>query len=90
MLNLSDTAEIELPDNILTRGIKSKIKTVGDVIIKLGYDNNNETEFNGYLKRISGQQFFKTECEDALFLLEKTIADKEYKAVSLKTLLTDV
>lgn len=93
VLNLSDTAEIELPGQYLNTWNKIEDKiTVGDpVIIKLGYDNNNETEFNGYLKRISrDNNSLKLECEDALFLLEKTIADKEYKAVSLKTLLTDV
>ena len=93
VLNLSDTAEIELPGQYLNiwNEIEDKIAVGDPVTIKLGYDNNNETEFNGYLKRISrDNNSLKLECEDALFLLEKTIADKEYKTVNLKTLLTDV
>ena len=59
--------------------------------IKIGYDNDNQKEFNGYLKRISrDNNSLILECEDALYLLNKTISDKEYKAVSLKTLLDDV
>src|SRR5574344_852632 len=93
VLNLSDTAVIELPGQYLNtwKKVEDKI-TVGDSVeIQLGYDDNLETEFNGYLKRIArDNNSLILECEDALYLLNKTIADKEYKQINLKTLLSDM
>ncbi len=93
VLNLSDTAVIELPGQYLNtwKKVEGKI-TVGDAVeIQLGYDDNLETEFNGYLKRIArDNNSLILECEDALYLLNKTIADKEYKQINIKTLLSDM
>ncbi len=93
VLNLSDTATITMPGQYLNtwRKIEDKVHVGDAVTIKLGYDNNLETEFTGYLKRISrDNNSLVLECEDALWLTNKTVADMEYKSISLKELLTGI
>lgn len=93
VLNLSDTASITLPGKYLDRwkSVEDKIKIGDEVVIKLGYDDDNETEFNGYLKRISrDNNSLVLECEDALYLLNKNVENKEYSDVSLQVLLNDI
>lgn len=93
VLNLSDTATITMPGQYLNtwRKIEDKVHVGDAVTIKLGYDNNLETEFIGYLKRISrDNNSLVLECEDALYLLDKTVADKEYKKETLKGILSDI
>lgn len=93
VLNLSDTATITMPGQYLNtwRKIEDKVHVGDAVTIKLGYDNNLETEFTGYLKRISrDNNSLVLECEDALWLTNKMVADMEYKSISLKELLTGI
>lgn len=93
VLNLSDTATIEMPGQYLNtwRKIEDKVHVGDAVTIRLGYGNDLETEFTGYLKRISrDNNSLKLECEDALWLTNKAVADKEYKTVTLKALLTEI
>ena len=93
VLNLSDTATITTPGQYLNtwRKIEDKVHVGDAVTIKLGYDNNLETEFTGYLKRISrDNKSLVLECEDALWLTNKMVADMEYKSISLKELLTGI
>lgn len=93
VLNLSDTATITMPGQYLNtwRKIEDKVHVGDAVTIKLGYDNDLETEFTGYLKRISrDNNSLVLECEDALWLTNKAVADKEYKTVTLKALLTEI
>lgn len=93
VLNLSDTAVIKMPGQYwnVWRKIEGQVK-VGDAVeIKLGYDGDNKTVFNGYLKRISrDNNSLVLECEDALYLLNKTVSDKEYKAIPIRTILTEL
>ena len=93
VLNLSDTATIEMPGQYLNtwRRIEDKVHVGDAVTIRLGYGNDLETEFTGYLKRISrDNNSLKLECEDALWLTNKAVADMEYKSISLKELLTGI
>ena len=93
VLNLSDTATITTPGQYLNtwRKIEDKVHVGDAVTIKLGYDNDLETEFTGYLKRISrDNNALVLECEDALWLTNKMVADMEYKSISLKELLTGI
>ena len=93
VLNLSDTATITMPGQYLNtwRKIEDKVHVGDAVTIKLGYDNDLETEFIGYLKRISrDNNSLVLECEDALWLTNKMVADMEYKSISLKELLTGI
>lgn len=91
--NLADTAVIVVPGTYINRSlqIEDKIKEGETVSIELGYDDNLVTEFTGYLKSISTDDAtIKLECEDSLYLLRKTIQDRELKSVSLKNLLETV
>lgn len=93
VLNLSDTATIELPGQYLNtwRKIEDKVHVGDAVTIQLGYDNDLETEFTGYLKRISrDNNSLVLECEDALYLLDKAVKDMEYKTITLKDLLQKI
>lgn len=93
VLNLSDTATIEMPGQYLNtwRKIEDKVHVGDAVTIQLGYDNDLETEFTGYLKRISrDNNSLVLECEDALYLMDETVEDVEYKSISLKDLLQKV
>lgn len=73
---LGDTATIKLPVTaILKQQGKpaSKVETaqvvkIGDKVeIKLGYDNNNEIEFVGYVKNINLRTPIEIECEDEFY-----------------------
>lgn len=93
VLNLSDTAVIELPCKHMNqwRKVEGEIHAGDDVCIQLGYDNALETEFNGYLKSIKRENnSLVLECIDALYLMDNTLSDMEYKSVGLKLLLQDI
>jgi hypothetical protein len=88
--NLADTAVIVLPGahiNVALQ-IEDKIKEGDPVEIYLGYDDNVELEFKGFLNSVSTDaDSIKLECEDSLYLFKKSLKDKEYSDVSLKGLL---
>lgn len=91
VLNLADVATINIAVPYSRKNeITGKLK-VGDAVkIMLGYDNSLETEFEGYLKSIQTEgNGVILDCMDALYLLDKTIADKEYKNTSTKALVSD-
>jgi len=91
--NLADTATIVIPGTYINRALKieDKIQTGDAVEIYLGYDDNLLLEFTGYLNDISTDDAaIRLECMDALYLFKKSLKDKEYKVVSVKTLLTNI
>ncbi len=93
VLNLSDTATIEMPGQYLNtwRTIEDKVHVEDPVTIQLGYNNDLETEFTGYLKRIArDDNSLVLECEDALYLMDKTVADMEYKQITIEALLNKI
>lgn len=74
---LGDTATIKLPVTaILKQAGKPALKVetaevvkIGDKVeIKLGYDNDNETEFVGYVKNINLRTPIEIECEDEFYM----------------------
>lgn len=91
---LADTATITLPAaqfNVALE-VEDKIHRGDVVIIRLGYDEVGiKEEFQGYLQSISTDGGDITlNCEDELHMLRKDIPNKQYKAVSLETLLKEV
>ncbi|MEY4902579.1 MAG: hypothetical protein RLZZ292_394 [Bacteroidota bacterium] len=85
--NLADTATITLPEAVMNAVLKvqDKIKRGTRVVIKLGYNHNNITEFEGYVREIvTNNNALKIECEDALFLFRTQIKDIELKPTSVK------
>lgn len=90
---LSDTAVIVLPGTVFNRAIEveNKIKRGNTVLIKLGYNDNLITEFEGYLQSIATDDGSITlKCEDALFNLRIPVADKELINPDIKDILSYV
>lgn len=87
--NLADTATIVLPEavmnEVILKDVQAKIRRGSEVVIKLGYDGNLETEFTGYVQNITtDDSTLKVLCEDALFLFRLGVKDTELKPTSIK------
>lgn len=84
--NLASTATIVLPETIMNSPLhyEYKINEGTAVIIELGYNGNLKREFTGFIKEIRViDGSIKIECEDALYLFRKHIADKELNSAGL-------
>lgn len=84
--NLTDTAVITLPEAFMNQvfNIGKEVKRGSEVIIKAGYDGQLQTEFVGYvLDVVNSDNSLKINCEDALFLFRKKVADVELKPTSV-------
>jgi hypothetical protein len=84
--NLSDTATIVLPEAVMNDVLNfdDKISRGTEVIIRMGYDGDLQTEFVGFIKDITtNDSSLKILCEDALFLFRVGVPDIEMKPTSL-------
>jgi hypothetical protein len=94
---LADTCSIKLPATLYNKAIstgssnevESKIERGNKVTVWLGYDtknfNNVKPEFEGYLLNAATDDgSLILNCEDDLFLLRKTIADKQFKNTDIR------
>lgn len=87
---LCDTATIVVPATYLGRTLNiEQYLNEGDTIdISLGYNGNLQTEFQGYINSIKTDDNCLTiECEDALWLFRSEVSNKEYKNITIKSLL---
>ncbi|MDM1045869.1 hypothetical protein HX004_14010 [Myroides sp. 1354] len=84
--NLTDTAQIILPESVMNRvwELDQKIVRGTEVIIYLGYNDDLQQEFTGYVQRITNDGSLIIHCEDAFFLFRVSVPDKEFKNVSLE------
>lgn len=83
---LADTAVIVVPGVIYNRSlnIEDKIKVGDPVTIKLGYNDDLKTEFEGYLQRIdTDDSSLIFNCEDAIYLTRKGIPPKVFTKCSV-------
>ena len=94
---LSDTATITLPAMVEGKAlqVEGKLRDYPSenvpVAIRLGYDGNLETEFEGFLKSVQTDGGSLTlECEDAIYLFDKKVDDVELTGISMKALLEKV
>ncbi len=97
--SIMETATIKIPSiaRLVTKGsvlpdvvITGKQFSDGDpVTIKLGYNNDLQTEFTGFVKRCSLSMPMEVECEGYSWLLRRNTIDKFYPSVTIKDLLTD-
>lgn len=88
--NLVDTATIILPESVMNNVLKleDKIRRGSEVVIELGYNSKNKTEFVGFITDITNKSGTLTiACEDALFLFRRKIKDKIFKPAAVKTIL---
>jgi hypothetical protein len=91
VLNLADVATVNVAIPYGRKNeVTDKIKAGDAVTIRLGYGELLQTEFEGYLKSIQTEgNGIILDCMDELYLLDKTIADREYKNTSTKALVSD-
>lgn len=90
---LSDTATVTLPAMVEGAALELESKlSVGDAVtILLGYDDQLQTEFKGYLKAINTDGGNLTlDCEDAIYLFDKKIQDEQLANIGMKALLEKV
>jgi hypothetical protein len=86
LLNFTDTCKITLP-RIYSKNNKDEFditkifKRNDTVTVELGYDNNFETVFKGYVKSVSTSNPVTIECENEAWKLKQmTISEPEYYA----------
>ena len=87
--NLADFATIVLPEAHYNKvlNVQESIKRGDEVRIRLGYDRDLLTEFEGYVKEIITQDSsLKIKCEDGLFLFRNGVSNKTFKATNVKTI----
>ncbi|MBR6192492.1 MAG: hypothetical protein IKQ68_10100 [Prevotella sp.] len=88
---LTDQCTITLPKKLRWDGLKDIPLKRGDkVTVSLGYDDNLEVAFVGYIRNIGYKTPITLKCEDEMFRLKqmKTVR-KSYKSVNIETLLKD-
>jgi hypothetical protein len=92
--SLTDTCTIELPKKArweghpIGAGDNPPLKRGDKISVYLGYDDDLKVRFLGYIRRVSASVPVKLECEDGMFLLKLTPAQKKgFKEVSLDTLI---
>lgn len=96
--SFTDTAKITLPREFSTGDISiekkkllDKIKVGDRVSIYLGYDNEIEKEFEGYITKIGADIPLEIECEDEMYKLKRMPqVNATYKEVSLPKLLKNL
>lgn len=88
--NLTDSATIKLPQCVFNNNLSEleSIKKGQTVQIWLGYDNNLEEEFHGYISEVSADGEIVIECQNEIYLFNaKTLPDKVFTKPKLKELL---
>lgn len=84
---LADTAVVIVPGVVYNQSldIEEKVKVGDSVTIKLGYDDNPATEFEGYLQRIDTDDSSLTfNMEDGIYLTRKPVKDKQFGRTTVK------
>lgn len=88
---LTTTCKLTLPRKVKWRGETSNPIKRGDKIsVWLGYDDNLQLAFSGYVLRKGFKAPIEIFCEDEMFMLkQKPCVKKSYKNVDIQTLLKD-
>lgn len=88
---LTTTCELTLPRKVKWQGETSNPIRRGDKIsVWLGYDDNLQLAFSGYVLRKGFKAPIEIFCEDEMFMLKQTpCVKKSYKNVDIQTLLKD-
>ncbi len=88
---LTDTCKITLPKKIKWDGASEIPVQRGDAVkVWLGYDDDLQLAFSGYVRDVGFKTPIVLTCEDEMFKLKQQPAEKKaYKSVTLETLLKD-
>ena len=84
---LADTAIVIVPGVVYNQSldIEEKVKVGDPVTVKLGYDDNLVTEFEGYLQRIdTDDNSIIFNLEDGVYLTRKPVKDKQFSKTTVK------
>lgn len=93
---LTDTCNISLPSFIRHQGknvslAESNIIKRGDAIkVELGYDGNNQTVFEGFVRSVQAGSPVVVECEDFAYLLKRDTKTVSFANISLQSLLQQI
>ena len=89
---LTDTCELMLPKKIIWESENNGVVPIkrGDaIIVKLGYDDDLEIRFSGYVRTVDAKSPVKLKCEDGMFLLKhKSIKPKAFKNAMLEQVIS--
>ena len=87
---LSDTATIKLSgfQRDLTLEVEKKIKRGNHITIAVGYNDDNDHEFEGYVKSVSTNNDITIKCEDRMFEFYKAVTAQKLKSVSVEDIIT--
>jgi hypothetical protein len=97
---LGDKCTIKMPTNAVLKDVGTNVvqklsfdevlKTGTKVLVQLGYDGNNATEFVGYIAEIVPTYPLEIVCEDEIYNYKRSaIISKNYANISLKNLLKE-
>lgn len=88
---LTTEAKITMPKKVKwDKADKIPVKRGDSVKISLGYDDNLQTAFVGYVRDVGFKTPIVITCEDEMFKLKQMPTKKKaYRSVSLETLLKD-
>jgi hypothetical protein len=93
ILEISNTAKITIPKNyakLKDKAILEQFKVGGRVTLDVGYNEEYEREFTGYIREIESDIPLIIHCDDETYPLRQTNFIKSYKDASLKQILTDI
>lgn len=86
---LTDTCEIQLPKKIkwqeaISKNGKPPIKRGDKITIRLGYDDDLETRFTGFIRSVDAKVPITIKCEDGMFILKShKVKPRAFKNASL-------
>nr|DAW55577.1 MAG TPA: tail protein [Caudoviricetes sp.] len=86
---LTDTCEIQLPKKIkwqeaVGKNGKPPIKRGDKITIRLGYDDDLETRFTGFIRSVDAKVPITIKCEDGMFILKShKVKPRAFKNASL-------
>lgn len=88
---ITDTCTVELPRKVKWEGAGSNpLKRGDEITVWLGYDDNLQLAFRGFVTVIGLKTPIKIECEDYMFTLKKKAAVKKaYASATLTQILQD-
>ncbi len=92
---LTDTCTITVPRRIswegkeLASGDNALVKREDQVLVELGYDDDNVETFRGYVRTINVDSPTTITCEDAAYLLKRGKFTKTYRDATLSDVLQD-
>jgi len=91
--NLTQTAEITMPNNLYLKGQKiTELIKVGQIVaINMGYYPNKDTVFVGYVSKLIPGTPFTVQCEDEAWRLkQKAVRNYSKDKLTLKQLIGDI